>query len=153
MPAGWTVPAAANSGWSVVSNTASVGTCSLKSNTIADSQKAQIQFAGAFTAGNITFDRKVSSESGYDCFRFFVDGVQKAVGGTCTESGGLGASGDVAWGPVSVAVTAGLHTLMWSYEKDGSVSTGQDSAWIDALLLPLVPKSSIPAIIMHLLDG
>lgn len=149
MPAGWTIPGTAQSGWSAVTDNASVGICSLKSNVIGLSQKAQIQFVGAFTAGNITFDRKVSSESGFDCFRFLIDGVQQAVGGTC---GALGASGEVPWGPVSVPVSAGTHTLIWSYEKDSSVMAGKDAAWIDSVVLPLAAKKSIPAIFMFLMD-
>lgn len=64
MPSGWTVPGTAQSGWSVVANEASEGTCSLKSNAVTDSQKAQIQFVGTFAAGNVSFSRKVSSEGG-----------------------------------------------------------------------------------------
>lgn len=139
LPAGWTVPGTAQSGWSVVSNDATEGICSLKSNPIGDLQRAQIQFTGTLAAGNITFNRRVSSETGFDCFRFLVDGMQQAVGGTCSGNGvgGIGASGNVAWGPVSVPVTAGPHTLIWSYEKDGSVSTPDDAAYIDAVVLPV----------------
>src|SRR5690348_9680328 len=99
--------------------------------------KAQIRFAGTFTNGNVSFDRRVSSEQDFDCFRFIVDGVQQNVQGTCAGSGGLGASGEVAWGTVSVPITSGPHTLTWSYEKDPSESDGQDAAWIDKLVLPL----------------
>ena len=136
-----------------MNNEANQGTCSLKANAIANSQKAQIQFAGTFVAGNITFDRKVSSEPGWDCFRFFIDDVPQAVGGTCSNIGLVGASGEVAWGAVSVPITAGMHTVKWSYEKDTTDVSGQDTAWIDSVVLPLVPKkSSLPAIILYLLD-
>ena len=143
LPVGWTVPATATSGWSVVTSDANEGACSLKSNTIADSQRSQIQFIGTLAAGNITFDRRVSSESGYDCFRFLIDGVQQAVGGTCASVGGIGASGDVAWGSVSVPVTAGSHTLIWSYEKDSSISTADDAAYIDAVVLPMASPGTL----------
>ena len=139
LPAGWIVPGTANSGWSVVSNESNQGVCSLKSNTISDNQKAQIQFTGTFNAGNITFDRRVSSEFNFDCFRFLIDGVQQAVGGTCSGSnvGGIGASGIVPWGAVSVPVAAGVHTLLWSYEKDVSFFDGEDAAFIDSVVLPV----------------
>ena len=139
LPAGWIVPGTANSGWSVVSNDSTQGVCSLKSNTITDNQKAQIQFTGTFNAGNITFDRRVSSEFNFDCFRFLIDGVQQAVGGTCSGAnvGGIGASGIVPWGAVSVPVAAGVHTLLWSYEKDVSFFDGEDAAYIDAVVLPV----------------
>lgn len=141
---GWTnQPAAAAAGWSVATASSSEGLCSLKSNALADGNagqvnKAQIQFAGSFAAGNVTFDRRVSSESGWDCLRFLIDGVQKSIGGSCSSIGGIGASGEVPWGTVSVSVTAGTHTLTWSYEKDSADSAGLDAAWIDNLGLPLI---------------
>jgi hypothetical protein len=106
--------------------------------------KAQIQFAGIFDAGYITFDRRVSSEAGYDCLRFLIDGVAQDVQGSCTGIGGFGASGDVPWSSVSVPITSGPHTLLWSYEKDPTVSPGADSAWIDNLVLPLTALSPSP---------
>jgi hypothetical protein len=35
-----------------------------------------------------------------------------------------------------VPITAGLHTLTWSYEKDYSTLGGSDAAWIDDVTLP-----------------
>jgi hypothetical protein len=139
--AGWTnPPPGATTGWRVTNETSSEGDCSLQSNAMSSgpgTNKAQIQFAGTFTAGNVSFDRRVSSEAGYDCLRFLIDGVEQNVQGTCLGVGGTGASGDVAWGGVSVPITSGAHTLTWSYEKDTSVSSGQDAAWIDDVVLPL----------------
>ena len=43
---------------------------------------------------------------------------------------------NTAWQLFSTPVTAGVHTLMWSYEKDGSAAFGQDAAWLDAVTLP-----------------
>ena len=91
MPTGWTVPSGAHAGWAVATDYASEGTCSLKSASIVDSQKAQIQFTGTLATGNVTFSRKISSEHSFDCWRFYVDGIQQNDGGDC-------ASGEVAWG-------------------------------------------------------
>jgi hypothetical protein len=139
---GWSVPSGAQTGWSVALDTAAEGNCSLKSNPITDFQNARIQFTGNFVAGNISFARRVSSEAAFDCFRFLLDGVQQSVGGTCDT--GSGASGLVDWTSVSIPVTAGQHTLTWSYEKDDSNAAGTDAAWIDNVSLPLVaaPKAS-----------
>ena len=156
-PTGFTTPAGAAAGWSVVTDSASEGSCSLKSNLLSNAPsgivRAQVEYTGAFTTGNIVFDRRVSSEQGYDCLRFTIDNVQQNVGGTCTSTGGLGASGEVAWGPVSVPISAGTHTIMWSYEKNSTVVAGQDTAWIDSVVLPLAPKKSgLAAIILYLMD-
>ncbi len=139
LPLGWTVPGTAASGWDVTFSDSAQGVCSLKSNTIGDNQKAQIQFTGTFSAGTISFMRRVSSEAGYDCFRFFIDNAQQDMAGTCSglEGGEIGASGEVSWAGVNVAVSAGVHTLLWSFEKDLFVSAGQDAAYIDQVVLPI----------------
>ena len=129
---GWSnPPAGATAGWSVATDSFFGPPCSLKSNPTADGNKAQIQFNGNFTGGIVSFARRVSSQAGGDCLRFFIDGVAQDIGGTC-------ASGEVAWGIVSAPITtAGMHTLTWSYEKDGSGAAGADAAWIDRLVMPL----------------
>jgi hypothetical protein len=139
---GWSIPIGAQAGWSVALDTAAQGNCSLKSNAITDFQTARVQFSGNFVAGNISFARRVSSEAGFDCFRFFIDGVPQSVGGACDT--GSGASGFVDWANVSIPVAAGPHTLTWSYEKDDSNAAGADAAWIDSVFLPLVvaPKAN-----------
>lgn len=72
----------------------------------------------------VQFWRKVSSEEGFDFLRVRVDGETVDV-----------VSGEVDWTRVSVPVPAGVHTLTWSYEKDGSVSTGSDAAWVDEVVV------------------
>ncbi|MEQ1516469.1 MAG: hypothetical protein ABL931_08285, partial [Usitatibacteraceae bacterium] len=99
---------------------------------------ARIEFTGTFLAGNVTFNRRVSSENTWDCFRFLIDGAQQNVGGGCTSGGGIGASGDLPFAAVSVPITAGSHTITWVYEKDTVCCTGfLDAAWIDQVTLPL----------------
>jgi hypothetical protein len=120
------------------------GLCSLKANTIGDSSgpgvfnTAQIQFSGNFVAGSIRFAYKISSEEGYDCLRFFIDGVAQGFASTCSfNHGGLGASGLFEWIVVDVPINAGVHTVTWSYEKDNSDFQGFDTAWLDDVSLPL----------------
>ena len=145
---GWSTPTGATTGWQIGTDSASEGRCSLKSISPGDSpanlytRRSQLQYVGNFAAGNITFDRRVSSELNWDCLRFYVDGIAQNVGGTCTGPGtaaGAGASGEAAWSSITVPITAGRHTLMWSYEKDDSVAVGSDAAWIDKLVLPTAP--------------
>jgi hypothetical protein len=86
---------------------------------------ASIWYTGNFVAGTVSFARKVSSEREYDFLRFYIDGVKRGEW-----------SGEEDWGVVSFPLTSGVHTLEWSYEKDGSVSNGQDAAWVDSLVIP-----------------
>jgi hypothetical protein len=76
-------------------------------------------------ADSVSFYRRVSSESGYDFLKFFVNGVLKGQW-----------SGNVSWGRVAYPVSTGENVLKWVYEKDGSVSTGSDCAWVDYIVLP-----------------
>ena len=129
---GWTFPAP---GWSVATDAYFGASCSLKTNPTADSGSARIQFVGNFMAGTISFARRVSSQTGNDCLRFFIDGVEQNIGGTCAS--GLGVSGETAWAMLSFNISVGAHTLVWLYEKDASGATGADAAWIDSVVLPL----------------
>ena len=117
----WNTP-----GWSVVSEDAHEGSYSAKSNTISHNQSASMTVQmDDVNAGEISFWVKVSSESGYDDLTFSID---NAVQDTW--------SGTVNWQEVSYSVTEGNHTFKWEYEKDGSVSTGSDCAWIDYIVFP-----------------
>jgi hypothetical protein len=125
-PAGWLTSAAANAGWSVDGNDSYEGILSLKSGAIADGQKAQVEVTKLFSAGQVSFARKVSSENNWDYLRFYIDGVKQAEW-----------SGQVAWGTVAYALSEGAHTLRWSYEKDPDCCIeGSDAAWIDAVSMP-----------------
>jgi hypothetical protein len=45
-------------------------------------------------------------------------------------------SGETGWVHASYSVTAGEHTFIWIYSKDGSESKGFDRAWIDYIVFP-----------------
>ncbi|MFH1842486.1 MAG: C25 family cysteine peptidase, partial [bacterium] len=74
---------------------------------------------------SLTFWYKVSSESYSDALNFFVDGS--------LESTWDGISG---WNRAAYYLTAGQHTLTWTYTKDGYGSSGSDCAWIDYITFP-----------------
>ncbi len=142
---GWSQPEGATTSWGVARDASTEGACSLKSNPLANTgvaAKAQIQFDGVFTGGTIRFDRRVSSEPAFDCLRFFIDGVVVGLSGTCMEVGGVGVSGYSGWAQIEAPITAGNHTLMWSYEKDANTAVGADAAWIDNLSMPLQTQTA-----------
>ena len=69
-----------------------------------------------------------SSEQFYDFFSYSVDG-------TIRER----YSGERGWQKVSLFLTAGSHTIRWSYEKDGSFASGEDAVFVDELsIIPAV---------------
>jgi hypothetical protein len=81
---------------------------------------------------SVKFYWKVSSEPGYDHLHFYIDDVlQDRI------------SGDIDWRQQVYAVSAGTHSLKWTYAKDYSVSTGSDCGWVDKLELGLAPEDPI----------
>lgn len=127
IPDGWVVSPGANNSWLVTNTTASEGLLSLKAAQISDGQTAGIEFWAVTGIGNFTFSRKVSSEFGFDKFRFFLNG---------NEIASAGATGDSPWTVVSVPIRAGRNNFRFVYEKDSAVSVGQDTAWIDDIQFP-----------------
>ena len=75
-------------------------------------------------AGTLSFWWKVSCEDDefddWDFLSVAVDGV---------EAGRI--DGETDWRQVALAVTAGVHTVRWTYAKDRVVSEGQDCGWLD----------------------
>jgi len=77
--------------------------------------------------GELSFYRKVSSESGWDFLYFFLDDEE------------LGAwSGESDWSMEVYQIPTGNHTFKWEYIKDGSVSSGSDCGLIDYIVFPPV---------------
>lgn len=138
---GWKTSSGANAGWAAATDSTFGNPYSLKSATIANGQTAAIEVRGSFKAGNVSFNKRVSSESGKDFLYFYVDGVVKGSW-----------SGESAWSAAGpYAVPAGAHTFKWEYKKDGSGSAGSDAAWIDGVTLPEKNVSIVP-ILMLLLE-
>jgi RHS repeat-associated protein len=101
------------------------GSYGARSGVIGDDRSSTLEVTLTVPAGTIDFDRYVSSESGYDFLRFFIDDVEQDSW-----------SGDVATAQVSYPVDAGMHTFRWEYSKDSSRSSGDDAAWIDNISFP-----------------
>ncbi|MBP5516820.1 MAG: T9SS type A sorting domain-containing protein [Bacteroidales bacterium] len=77
---------------------------------------------------SITFYKNVSSEDGYDFFRFYIDNtMMEELSGTSNS-----------WSRSAYYVPQGTHTFKFAYEKDASAKNGSDCAWIDNIHLPYV---------------
>lgn len=121
-----------NAPWTVQSGTVHSGSYAAASGTITDSQTSGMVLSKNCVNGAISFAYRVSSESGYDFLRFYIDGVQQGAW-----------SGTVAWTTASYPVTAGVHTFEWRYTKDVSASVGSDKAWVDDIVLPVSPLQQV----------
>ncbi|MBK9291319.1 MAG: T9SS type A sorting domain-containing protein [Bacteroidetes bacterium] len=126
----WTF--AGNLPWTITLVNPYEGSFSAKSGGITHSQSTQMILQYTVSANDsISFFRKVSSESGYDFLRFYIDNVK--VGEW---------AGNIPWGRVSFPVQAGNRTFKWEYMKDYIVSSGEDCAWIDYITFPPTPVTS-----------
>lgn len=75
----------------------------------------------------LTFWYKVSSEYRYDIFIFNIDGVEQ-----------FSKSGITNWEIANIPLKKGVHWLNWIYQKDGSLSEGEDCVWIDFIRFPAI---------------
>ncbi|MHC4702985.1 MAG: hypothetical protein ACYTFQ_20665, partial [Planctomycetota bacterium] len=114
-----------DAGWTVTSDESYSGTHSAQAGSIGGSESTTLSLSLDCTSGDVSFYYKVSSESGFDHLEFYIDGTRKGRW-----------SGEEDWTRVSFAVTAGSRTFEWTYVKDGSVSDGDDTAWIDDVVFP-----------------
>ena len=120
----WTFSGPAN--WTIQQGNANSGDYCAKSGAINHSSQSDLILTTEILAdGEVSFYKKVSSESNWDKLYFYIDNVEKGNW-----------SGEVAWSQETFPVTTGNHTFKWSYTKDGSVSSGSDCAWVDDIQFP-----------------
>ena len=102
------------------------GSYCVKSGAIGDNQSTSLAInLEVHSEGEISFYRKVSSESGFDKLYFYIDGNEKGNW-----------SGEVSWGQLTYALPVGHHELKWTYKKDVYVANGSDCAWLDNIVFP-----------------
>src|SRR6056297_4102 len=94
-------------------------------------QSAYIKKTIYTSAGVISFDWKINTESG-DRIIFFIDGEKK------DES-----TGDVDWTSKSFTVDEGTHTFMWLLETDFYTSPSPNEIYLDNLVFPGLTEFSI----------
>lgn len=120
IPAGWI--SLGDAPWFVTNATASEGARSAQAGAIDHSEVSTLQ-TSVMGAGTymIEFDYRVSSEGGFDHLYFSVNNMQWGSW-----------SGETGWGTYAIMLyTPDQMTFRWDYAKDGSVSEGLDTAWID----------------------
>ncbi|BDX06652.1 reprolysin-like metallopeptidase [Planctobacterium marinum] len=96
---------------------------SISSAEISDEETSSISLSEYFAEGTMSFYFKVSSESNWDYLNFYID-----------DSLQVQWSGELDWQEYSFDIEEGQHTLTWQYSKDGSISNGDDKAWIDNIV-------------------
>lgn len=100
-----------------------------RSGTIGHSQSSSFQtiISGP---GTLSFWWKVSSESGSDRLRFYINGSEQH-----------NISGEVDWVKRTYNLSSGQQTLLWTYQKGSSGTVGQDRGWVDEIVFIPTPVS------------
>ena len=75
--------------------------------------------------GKMGFWVKVSSESNYDKFHFYIDGIEQ----------GSALSGNLSYSYKEFDVAEGTHTYKWEYTKDSSVNSNDDCVYVDNITM------------------
>ena len=112
--------------WFISENNPYQGDFCMESGDIDDNQSTALTIGLEFLGGGaLSFARRVSSEEGWDYLRMYIDGDMVAEW-----------SGELDWAEEAFELTAGFHTITWSYEKDNIISSGADACWVDDIVLP-----------------
>jgi hypothetical protein len=115
-----------NANWTIDNTVKQEGLYSAKSGIIGNSSSSIVSVnIDVIHGGFMSFYRKVSSESGYDYLKFYIDDVLKNQW-----------SGALDWEEFTYYVGEGLHNFKWIYSKDGNTASGSDCAWIDYISFP-----------------
>ncbi|MCK4856848.1 MAG: hypothetical protein KAT58_02665 [candidate division Zixibacteria bacterium] len=112
--------------WFITSDEFNTGNYSAQAGSVANDESSTLEVTLDCIGKDISFYLKVSSESNFDKLIFRIDGIELADW-----------SGEMDWTEVSYTVPPGTHVFKWTYEKDGSVSEGRDTAWIDDIIFPV----------------
>jgi Peptidase family C25/Propeptide_C25/Peptidase family C25, C terminal ig-like domain/HYDIN/CFA65/VesB-like, Ig-like domain/FlgD Ig-like domain len=131
------------SDWEITASNPHEGIYCAKSSVISHNQTASISVTMDVPMdGEISFYRRVSSESNYDYLKFFVNGTMREEW-----------AGDVNWSQVIFDVSTGTDVeFKWEYDKDGSMSSGSDCAWIDYIVFPGMGGAAGPIISVNVTE-
>lgn len=117
-----------NAPWLITNVAPFEGTYSAVSSIIGDNQTADLIISlTAMADDSLTFWYKTSSEENWDFLRLTVDA--NSVGAWSGDGAG--------WLYTGFLITAGSHTVTFSYEKDVSYTVGDDRAWLDNIRFPM----------------
>jgi hypothetical protein len=117
-----------NGPWITTGTAPFEGSWCAQSGVIADDETSDLIISFSSLADDsLSFWYKVSSEQDWDFLRVYIDGAP-VDGWSGIMSG---------WAYIGYQLTAGPHTINFSYEKDVMIVAGNDCAWLDNIRLPI----------------
>ncbi|MBP6872365.1 MAG: T9SS type A sorting domain-containing protein [Bacteroidales bacterium] len=115
-----------NKPWVINFQTPYEGNCSARSGNIDDGEVSALEITlDVIGYDDISFYRKVSSQGNSDYLRFYIDNNLVDYW-----------SGELSWERMEYDVLPGFHTFKWTFEKDGSGSSGSDAGFVDFIVFP-----------------
>jgi subtilisin family serine protease len=115
--------------WNIESGNNYLGNFSARSGAIGHSRFTQLILEMDVAHNDsIEFMYRVSSEPVNDFLRFYIDNTMAGQW-----------SGETGWQHAKFAVEEGKRRFLWVYFKNGTVSMGEDAAWVDNIVFPQPP--------------
>lgn len=108
-----------NAAWVTPATDTYDGVDAAESGDVSDNQQSWLETT-VTGPSFVSFWFRLSSEAGYDFFRFSIDGEELWY-----------SDGTHAWRRLGFYVPEGIHTVRWNYTKDDLYSIGFDRLWID----------------------
>ena len=122
IPAMFATTSESDASWQISTFEPQEGSQSVRSGTITDNETSSMTLTGLFATGTLAFDVKVSAEACCDILEVYVNDAL-----TLTISNG-------EWSTEYIDLNQGVNTIEWRYYKDGSVSDGEDAAFVDNIV-------------------
>ncbi|MBN2498929.1 MAG: chitobiase/beta-hexosaminidase C-terminal domain-containing protein [Deltaproteobacteria bacterium] len=108
--------------WQVSSAQAHTGSYSIYPGSVGHSGASTVYLDVTTTQGEICFQLRGSSESGYDYLDFYIDSSRYLH---------LSGDHDDAWTEYCFPLGASHHSLRWTYSRDGSGTAGWNAYYVD----------------------
>jgi len=121
--------------WTVSNTKPHSGSFSIQSGAIVAGQQSSLETTVETLDGTVSFYLSTSTGSADDKLVYYIDGVEQGQW-----------SGDTGYQLVEFTVTEGEHTFTWVYVKDATTGGGQDTVWIDDIIIPSVDEPAIEII-------
>jgi len=116
-----------DSNWEISSSGAFEGSYCIQSGILDHEQHNYLRLpVEVYQDDSISFWSRVSSETGYDFLKFYIDDVEM-----------IAWSGEVDWERSSFLLSEGTHTIKWEYIKDETSTSGEDCGWVDYIVFPV----------------
>ena len=117
-----TITMAGDANWVAQTGTSYDGVDAVESGSVFSNETSR--FSISKQTSSVSFWYKVSSESNYDFFEFYIDGSRR-----------LRKSGEVGWTQFTDSSLSNTnHTFEWRYTKDNYLDAGSDKSWVDKVV-------------------